>query len=302
MKKISITIGIPAFNEETNIKSLFLDLLKQKTDNFFIKKIILSSDGSTDKTVSIIKKINDERIKIIDNKNRLGQGERQNQIIKLTDTDILVLLNADIRITDNKFISKLIDPILKNNADLTSSKLTPVKPRSFFEKVLCISEEYKNSVFELKNEGNNLFTCHGATRAFTKRLYKELNFRRSVAEDAYTYFYTTSKGFKYEYSRFAIAYYALPSTLQDHTKRSLRYFNSTLLLKNEFSDSVIKKSYKLPLLSTLLLLIKFMLKHPIYISVYLAVLMFVKIKSIFTIKNNISDNWEISRSTKGVRI
>lgn len=303
MKKITITIGIPAYNEEVNIQSLFFDLLSQETPDFEIRKIILASDGSTDKTVSIVSKINDKRISIIDNKIRKGQGARQNQIIKLSNTDILILLNADIRILDNKFLVKLVAPILNEGADLTSSKLIPTKPRTFFEKVLCVAEEYKNSVFELENGGDNLFTCHGAARAFTKRLYKSLNFSRSIAEDAYTYFYSITNGFKYAYASDAQVYYALPNTLRDHIKRSARYFNSSSLLKKVFNDSVIDEAYKLPVLLCLLMCIKSIIKHPLHMSIYLLVFAFIKIKSITTCEmSNLSDNWEISKSTKGLKI
>lgn len=303
MKKITITIGIPAYNEEINIQSLFFDLLAQETPNFDIRKIILASDGSTDKTVSIVSKINDKRISIIDNKTRKGQGARQNQIIKLSNTDILVLLNADIRILDNKFLVNLISPILDENADLTSSKLIPTRSRTFFEKVLCVAEEYKSSVFDLENGGNNLFTCHGAARAFTKKLYKNLNFSRSIAEDAYTYFYSITNGFKYVYASKAQAYYALPNTLHDHIKRSIRYFNSSSLLKNEFRESVIIEAYKLPVLLCSLMCIKAIIMHPLHMLIYLLVFAYIKLKSITAFEmNNLSDNWEISESTKGLQI
>lgn len=303
MNKLTITIGIPAYNEEANIESLLNDLLAQKTPNFEVKKIIVASDGSADNTVSIARQINDKRLLIIDNKTREGQGARQNQIIELTKSDILVLLNADIRIPDNEFLDKLVRPILNQGADLTSSKLLPTRPRNFFEKVLCVSEEYKNSVFELENGGNNLYTCHGAARAFTKELYKQLNFSRSVAEDAYTYFYSISNGYKYVYAFNAHAYYTLPNTLHDHVKRSLRYFNSSLLLKKEFDNYVVDAAYKLPIFSCILMCIKTMFKYPFHMTAYLVVIAIVKFKSISTYEiSNISDMWEISKSTKGIEI
>lgn len=303
MNKLTITIGIPAYNEEANIESLLKDLLVQKTPDFEVRKIIVASDGSADDTVTIARQINDKRLLIIDNETREGQGARQNQIIELTKSDILVLLNADIRIPDNEFLDKLVKPILNQGADLTSSRLVPTKPRNFFEKVLCVSEEYKNSVFELENGGNNLYTCHGAARAFTRKLYKQLNFSRSIAEDAYTYFYSISNGFRYVYAFNAHAYYTLPNTLNDHMKRSLRYFNSSLLLKKEFDNYIVDAAYKLPIMSCTLACMKTILKYPLHMVTYLIVIAIVKLKSISTYEiSNISDIWEISKSTKGIEI
>ena len=50
-KKLTVTIGIPAYNEEANVRNLLVSLLAQKETNFKLQEIIVVSDGSTDKTV-----------------------------------------------------------------------------------------------------------------------------------------------------------------------------------------------------------------------------------------------------------
>jgi len=122
IKQTAITIGIPALNEEFNIGALLDSLLKQKQEGFCIKKIIISSDGSTDNTVSIVNSYKDRRVKVIDNKVRKGVAVRQNQLIDHANTDILVLLDADITVADPKFLKKLIAPIKAGKADLCSCK------------------------------------------------------------------------------------------------------------------------------------------------------------------------------------
>ena len=54
-KKLTVTIGIPAYNEEKNIGRLLRALLRQKTNGLSIKKIIVISDASTDKTSQIVR-------------------------------------------------------------------------------------------------------------------------------------------------------------------------------------------------------------------------------------------------------
>src|SRR3990167_8732131 len=68
----NVTIAILAYNAEMNIVRLLKALTKQCCKTVVIKKIILLSDASNDKTVSRAKSIKDPRIKIIDNKTRLG--------------------------------------------------------------------------------------------------------------------------------------------------------------------------------------------------------------------------------------
>ena len=49
-KKLTVSVGIPAYDEEANIKSLLEAILQQRQENFILKSIIVVSDGSTDRT------------------------------------------------------------------------------------------------------------------------------------------------------------------------------------------------------------------------------------------------------------
>ena len=81
MKK-SVSIGIPAYNEEENIKILLSSVLAQKQDNFIIKEIVVVSDGSTDETGNRVLEIRNKIIKLFKNNQRIGQVLTQNIIVK----------------------------------------------------------------------------------------------------------------------------------------------------------------------------------------------------------------------------
>jgi len=109
MKKIpTISIGIPAYNEEANIGNLLESILSQKQDSFVLKEMIVISDGSTDRTVQEAKKVSDERVKVIEGIERRGQAYRQNEICSRASADFLVLLNADILIKNNSLFIKIM--------------------------------------------------------------------------------------------------------------------------------------------------------------------------------------------------
>lgn len=59
MKKLTVTIGIPAYNEEQNIGHLLVNIFNQSTSIAILDEIIIVSDGSTDNTIKAIKKITD---------------------------------------------------------------------------------------------------------------------------------------------------------------------------------------------------------------------------------------------------
>src|SRR3990167_5680232 len=94
-KKINLSVGIPAYNEEANIANLLKSILSQKKDNFNLLEIIAVSDCSNDDTMKIISKFSDKRLRKFENKMRIGQAATQNKIIDLFKGDILVILESD---------------------------------------------------------------------------------------------------------------------------------------------------------------------------------------------------------------
>src|SRR5258706_3029220 len=132
----SVTICIPAYNEQHNMDNILKQIFSQKQEGFYIKKIIVASDGSSDNTVHIARKYLDRGVEVIDGKLNRGQTYRQNEMIAKASSDILVLLNADLLLGDNEVIYRLISPIFLG-ADLTAQWAKPVFPRTFIEKILC---------------------------------------------------------------------------------------------------------------------------------------------------------------------
>ena len=297
-KKLSVTIGIPAYNEGTNIDFLLNDISRQKKVSYFVSKLIIVSDVSTDNTVNEAKK-SKIKLKLIVNKIRKGLANVQNTIIKYTYSDVLVLLQADIRINDAFFIEKLIKPIIEEKADLVVPSVCEMKPKTFFEKALYVSAKIKNIAYEKINNGRNVYTCRGIARAFSKNLYSEINFPISVGEDAFSYLYCIKNGFDYYFVNDAKVIFRLPTNFSDHRKQSLRFFQSQQILKEEFGKKLIKENYRLPISILLASLIENLIKNPFLTSFYIIVLFYLKFQSFFL--NDINDKWVVSKSSKVVK-
>ena len=86
-----ISVIIPLFNKEIFIKQTLLSVLNQTFSEF---EIIIISDGSTDKSVTIINDIDDERITLYTTKNK-GVSHARNYGISKANTDLIALLDAD---------------------------------------------------------------------------------------------------------------------------------------------------------------------------------------------------------------
>ena len=300
MKKTlpSITIGIPAYNEEANIGVLIAAILKQETNGYILKNIIVCSDGSDDNTKKIVLDYHDNRIVFVDNKSRKGQAFRQNQIIEMANTDVLVLLNADILLVGKSFIATLIRPILSQKADLTSSGLSTTQPSTYLGRVFCMSFQVRNEMFDAYRLGNNLYTCHGAARAFSKPFYSKLRFQDSVAEDAYSYLSCISQEYVYKYCPSARVLIKWPDNIQDHYRQSVRFFKSKNILASKFSSELINNSYFLPTKMVMTQVARFFRTNPLYAATYLII--FIGISVITRLNKFESNNsvWTISKSSK----
>ena len=108
MNKLSIVI--PIFNEEKNIVKLFKKLKKINLNNIgFKKEIIAIDDGSTDKSLSILKKISG--IKVL-KQNNYGKGKAVQYGIKKSSGNYVIIQDGDLEY-DPKDIIRMCK-LLKN--------------------------------------------------------------------------------------------------------------------------------------------------------------------------------------------
>jgi len=117
MKKISVDIVVPAYNEgphlEKNISVIYTTLKKAKPD--WNWKLIIAENGSTDNTFKVAKKLEKKykEIKAV----HFKIGSKDNAIIETwmkSNADILLFTDAD-NSAHPKFIPKLVGAIIKGN-------------------------------------------------------------------------------------------------------------------------------------------------------------------------------------------
>lgn len=296
--KQTVTIGIPAYNEEANIKNLIEELIKQKAESYELAAIVIASDGSTDNTTKIAKLYENEIIHIYDSKERLGLAATQNLILSQTKSDILILVNADISIKDLYFIEHMIKPIADGSADLVTPEFKQLFPATFFERILYRSTELKTAIYEEFKNGNNIYTCAGPARAFSKRLYKNLEFKNSANEDAYSYLYTTFNGYKYLHIHDTAVYFKLPNNFADHKKQSTRFLHSKRRLVDEFGEKVVAQNYKIPFNILYPMTKKYFIRYPLEISLYGAVYSYICIITLCRKGPSNFQTWQSSKSSK----
>jgi len=301
---ITVTIGIPAYNEEANIGFLLQDLLKQKVGTrLHLKEILIYSDASTDQTENIVKSFqkNHPVIKLMVGKTRIGKAEGMNKIIPTTSFDVLIILDADILIRDKHFVKKIAAPIISGEADLTSVLQKEIPPQKFMEKIVFAGMRIKNNIYWSHNQGQNLYTCHGHARVFSRRLYQNLKIPDIPGEDAFSYLYCTYHGFRYRFCSPPENWYKLPGSYIDHNKQSQRFLNSIKQQEKYFPAKFVRQQYRLPILMSLTIVLKHLINNPLFSSLYLLVLATSKIKSLFYRDYNFA-RWDMAVSSKKTKL
>lgn len=282
-KKLTVTIGIPAHNEEENIASLLLRILEQKTNTVILKEIIIFSDGSKDNTVKIAKSIRDTRTKIFHSEKRAGKNATVNSIVKKACGDILVLFDGDVVIEGKNFIDTICAPLINNpRVGLVGAKTYPLQPNSVFETIIAFSHIAKYALFQKINNQDNVYLCHGRARAFSKKLYKKIQWPKVCPEDSFSYFFCKANGFKFVYQKHARVLFRSPTNIHDHIKQSARFIAGKDILKKHFPIDMVYRAYQIPLsLSMLTFLVSFK-KAPVtffsYITLQICIALFSRVR------------------------
>lgn len=108
----SITAIIPAYNEEKTIEKVLIEVKKVN----LINKIIVVSDGSRDKTAEIARSQGVEVIELLKN---IGKGGALKEGIDRCDSDIILLLDADLIGLNERHIECLLRPVISGEVDMT---------------------------------------------------------------------------------------------------------------------------------------------------------------------------------------
>lgn len=116
VKKLKVSIVIPARNEEYNLPNLLNDI---KNQDYEIHEVICVDDDSSDGTEEIINKFNATLISIKDKPDEwTGKSWACQKGVEVATGDLILFLDADVRLSQ-KAVSKLIGTYLEYKCTLS---------------------------------------------------------------------------------------------------------------------------------------------------------------------------------------
>lgn len=294
-KLISVSVGIPAHNEEKNIKKLLEAILSQKQTFYELLEVIVVLDGCTDETFAKIKSVKaKEKIKVLINRERKGQNYSQNRIFSQAKGDALILFEADTYPTKNCLNLLVKKMKVEKSAGLIQGNISLGEPKTFVGK--AISDQINQyHEYVLSDESQKLWFATGrGARMFPRKVYEKLRWPGEVPEDIYALLWCKRKNIKVSYEAKAKCVFCAPQTIADFVKTRQKVRAGEKSLYKYFDKSLISRVYKKPLFLRLKMLLSFVIQRPFSFLTYT----FLEIYLLTAIKSEFTDFWPVSISTK----
>lgn len=298
-KQPTISVGIPAYNEASNIKRLIEALLGQQLKSGTLNEFIIVSDGSIDQTSEVVRSIRESRIKFFENAERQGKNSVLNEITKLATGDILIILDADTLPASQTFLEALIAPLINDKeVGIVGANTIAAPAQTFFEDLIAKSHEMKTSIYKRIRGTDNIYLCHGRGRAFGRALYEQIVWPEECPDDSFSYLFCRQLGFKFILAEGAKLTFRSPMTFADHLKQSRRFFDGKHKLQDYFPKRLPKESFRLEAWPVLTGVATYLLKHPVLITGYLLLTAYIRFFK-FNYPTNHS-KYDISLTSKSV--
>lgn len=287
----TVSVGIPSYNEESNIKTILGNLIRSNLDSIDIVEIIISDD-STDDTPNIVEQfMQDHSNKIIflhDDKRR-GAANAWNNIMQHATGEIIVLYDADV-IPDANCTVELVHKI-NNNVGICASNARPVRDRGIPAKGTMFVSEWLESV---RKKQLSEYTVMGRGLSIRSDIAKKISIPEGlIAIDLYLQNKVLEMGYDVVFNPNAVVIFKPTRTFVDFISQVVRAVNGHNQLKNLGYD--VKN--KLALRTALKEFFRVASKNPLgalsTCICYIMIPFYVK-----RIKNTDSALWHTAKSTK----
>jgi hyaluronan synthase/N-acetylglucosaminyltransferase len=239
-RQATISVGIPAFNEEKTIQPLLTNILTQQENGLALKEIIVNASGSTDHTAEKVQSITiaDPRVKLISGKEREGKATALNSILGKAKGSVIVLIDADV-VLEKHAIAELTQPLLVNEkVGISSGNTMPIKRNhkffhfaSFFIRSLHHEEcAYLSGNGETPKVNGSFYAIRrGIVDVFPRHV---------VSDDEYASWQAQKKGYRIIYVPEAMVYTDDPSTFEGFLDWQRRIIVGQMYMKRHFNYRV----------------------------------------------------------------
>jgi len=301
----TVTIGIPAHNEEQNIQQLLKTLVNQKGD-FTLEKILVICDGCTDSTEKKVKEFSKKfpLVKVLNDHQRLGKASRLNQMYEKNTSDFLCTFDGDILMDRDCEVDLMVKEILKSpRTNVVAARLIPLPAQGLVEHFSVVSFlSFEDAILRLNN-GNNYYSLIGCASLLRGSFAKKVKYPTDVISDM-NYLYTLAIKNNPEGVRLARdsrIIFRTVSTLHDWRVLGQRAVKEDKQNLTKFFGKQVLVEYNMPKSISVTSQLKWFLKSPVYMTGSILLNIFIRL---FPLQKSAPKNgiWEDARSSKNLTL
>jgi len=190
-----ISVYIPAYNEANNIANILSDIYVQRLASTSLEHVTVVCDGCTDNTVHVLKACQKQMpsLRVINHKQRLGKLARLNEIFRNNKSDLLIILDADIRLVGRDVFSTLTAPLKPGTrVAMVAANEVPVPPHSWMSRVIYRSFTNWDHVCAAVPAMDTIHSFGGAATAYRGEFARTLSIPKGALEER-LYLYLAAK-------------------------------------------------------------------------------------------------------------
>jgi len=232
---VEISVIIPVYRESRLLPKVLNILLKQKiSSNFY--EIIVVIDEPTKYSLNLLKKYG-KKVKFFVNKKRIGKANALNEVVKHSSGEILLFLDGDITLPDDKdYLKKVIEEM--EDTDILDIKKEVIK-NSFLSRMTY----YEYIGFNIGSWFISKFVrkcpaVNGSAFAIKREVFTSLKgFRRVIAEDLDIAVRAFFKNYRFKYTKRVRVYNSVHSNWKNWlTQRKRWSIGAALWFKKWYRD------------------------------------------------------------------
>jgi cellulose synthase/poly-beta-1,6-N-acetylglucosamine synthase-like glycosyltransferase len=237
---VTVSVGIPAYNEEKTISQLLQSILKESDRRPHLKEIIVNSSGSTDNTDASVQAMmrTDPRIKLISNARRRGKAIALDSILRVAQGDLVVFIDGDVTLEEHA-ISTLAHPFLSDDKiGICTGNTMPIKNgNSFFEFASLVVRSLHHELCSYLVSKGKTPKVNGTFYAIRRKILDAFP-SNVVSDDEYASWQAQKKGYCIVYVPEAMVYTSDPHTFASFIKWQKRIIAGQMLMKRNFNYDV----------------------------------------------------------------
>lgn len=241
--KLSVTIVIPAWNEEDYIAATIESVLAQD----YPLEIIVVNDRSTDRTSEIAKRYGNLGVRVIDVEEKAGsKSQALNKAIPYVSTDIFICVDADTEL-DTDSVSKLMRAFNNPNVAVACGFVVSKNDHNFWQCARRGEYIVGQSILKSAQENMNaVLVASGCFFAIRFDLLKRHGFDdRTLAEDMDLTWCAVEDGYDVAFVQDAYCYVNDPDSWYLYHKQVYRWYAGLFQCIKERKFNLFNKNPKL---------------------------------------------------------